>query len=66
MRTTPTGTYEPPDFITCAWFIYYWSIHVNTHALSPLMNTSVNTLKPNIVINHLEANAAIRQQKNIC
>jgi hypothetical protein len=46
MRTTPTSTYEPPDIITYAWVINYWLIDANTHVLSPLMNTSVSTLKP--------------------
>jgi hypothetical protein len=49
MRTTPTCTYEPPDIITFVWIINSWLIDANTHVLSPLTNTSVNTLKPNIV-----------------
>jgi hypothetical protein len=49
----------PPD-ITHAWAINYWLIDANTLALSPLMNISVNTLKPNIVNTQLEANAAIK------
>ena len=49
MRTNPTGTYEPPDIITSAWVINLWLIDANTRVLSLLMNTSVSTLKPNIV-----------------
>ena len=26
MKTTPTGTYEPPDITTYAWVINYWLI----------------------------------------
>jgi hypothetical protein len=59
MRTTPTCTYEPPDLATSAWVINYWLIDANTHVLSALMNTSVSTLKPNIVTTHLEANTTI-------
>ena len=59
MRTAPIGTYEPPDLITSAWVINYWLIDANTHVLSPFMNTSVSTLKPNIVTTQFEANAAI-------
>jgi hypothetical protein len=66
MRTTPTCAYEPPDIITFAWVINYWLIDTNTHVLSPLMNTSVSTLKPNIVTTQLEANAAIKATKHIC
>jgi hypothetical protein len=50
MRTTPTGAYEPPDIITSAWVINSWLIDANTHVLSPLTNTSVNTLKLNILM----------------
>ena len=60
MRTTPTGTNEPPDIIIYAWVINYWIIDANPHALSPLTNTSVNTLKPNIVTTQFEANEAIK------
>jgi len=60
MRTTPTCAYEPPDIITSAWVSNYWLIDANTHVLSPLMNTSANTLKPKIVTTQLEANAAIK------
>jgi hypothetical protein len=35
-------------------------IDANTHVLSPLTNTSVNTLKPNIVITQLGPNEAIK------
>ena len=49
MRTTPTGTYDPPDIITSAWGINYWLIDANTHVLSPLMKTSVITRMPSIV-----------------
>jgi hypothetical protein len=59
MRTTPTCTYEPPDIITSAWVINRWLIDANTLVLSPLMNTSVSTLKHNIVTTQLEANATI-------
>ena len=59
MRTTPTCTYGPPDLITPAWVINYQFIYANTHVLSPLMNTSVGTLKPNIATVQLEANSAI-------
>jgi len=47
MRTTPTGTYEPPDIIKFAWVINYWLIDANTHGLSPLMSTSVSNLESN-------------------
>jgi hypothetical protein len=60
MRTTPTCTYEPPDIITPAWVINYWLIYANTYILSPLLNTCINTLKPNIVTTQLEANEAIK------
>ncbi len=60
MRTTPTCTYEPPDIIKSAWVINFWLIDANTLVWSPLMNTSVNTLKPNIVTTQLEANEAIK------
>ena len=60
MRTTPTRTYEPLDIIISAWVINYWLIDANTHVLSPLTNTSVNTRKPNIVTTHLEAIKAIK------
>ena len=60
IRTTPTGAYEPPDIITSAWVINDWLIDANTRVLSPLMNTSVNTLKPNIVTTQLEGNEAIK------
>ena len=33
MRTTPSGTYEPPNIITSAWVINYWLIDANTHVL---------------------------------
>ena len=59
MRTTPSGTYESPDVITHACVINYCLIDANTHVLSPLMNTCVSTLKPDIVTTRLEANAAI-------
>jgi len=49
----------PIDIITSAWIINYWLVDANTHVLSPLMNTSVSTLKPNIVTTQLEANVAI-------
>ena len=64
MRTNPIGTYEPTDIITSAWVINYWLIEANTHVLSPLMNTSVNNLEPNIVTTQLEANAAIKATYN--
>jgi len=51
---------KPSDIITCARVINYWLIDANTHVLSPLMNTSVNALKPNIVTTKLEANEAIK------
>jgi len=60
MRTTPTCTYESPDIITSAWVINFLLIDANTHVLSPLTSTSVNTLKPNIVTAQLEANEAIK------
>ena len=60
MRTTPIGTYEPPDIITSAWVIIFWLIDANTYVLSPLTNTSVNTLKHNIVTTQLEATEAIK------
>jgi hypothetical protein len=60
MKTTPTCTYEPPDIITSAWVIKFWLIDANTYVLSPLTNTSVNTLKPNIIATQLEANEAIK------
>ena len=60
MKSTQTGTYEPPDIITSTWVINYLLIDTNTHVLSPLMNTSVKTLKPNIVTTQLEANAAMK------
>ena len=61
MKTTPTGTYEPPDIIiTSTWVIRFWLIDAITPILSPLTNTSVNTLKPNIVTTQLEANEAIK------
>ena len=63
IRTTPIGTYEPPDIITFAWIINFWLIDANTHVLSPLTNTSVNTLKPNIVTTQLEAYASIQAGK---
>jgi len=63
MRTTPTGTVETLDIITSAWGINYWLIDANTHVLSPFMNTSVNTLKPNIVTTQLEANEASKAAK---
>ena len=59
MRTTPKGTYEPPDIIAFAWVIKYQVIDANTPSLSPLMNISVSTLKPIIATPQLEANAAI-------
>jgi hypothetical protein len=60
MRTTPTSTYDPSDLITSAWVITNNGlIDINTHVLSPLMNTSVGALKPNIVTTQLEANATI-------
>ena len=59
MRTTPTGTYEPPDIITSAWGNNYQLIYANTLVLSPLMNTRVSTIKPNIVNTQLKANVAI-------
>jgi hypothetical protein len=59
MRTTPTCTYDPPDIITFAWVINYLLIDANTHVLSPLMNTSVSTLKPNIATTQLEASATL-------
>ena len=62
MRTTPTGTYDPPDIITSAWGINYWLIDANTHVLSPLMKTSVITRMPSIVTIQLEANAAIQAE----
>ena len=58
-RISPIGTYEPPDLITSAWAINCWLIYANTHALSPLMNTSVSTFKPSIVTTKLETNANI-------
>ena len=63
MRTTPTGIYEPPNIITSAWVIICWLIDANTHVLSPLTNTSVNNLKPNILTTQLEANEAIKAAK---
>ena len=63
LRTTPTCTYEPPGIITFAWVFNYWSIDANIYDLSPLMNTSVNTLKPNIVNTQLEANSTIKVAK---
>ena len=60
MRTTPTGTYEPSNIITSAWVINYWLIDANTLVLSPLLNTSVNTLKPNIVTTQSKANKALK------
>jgi len=48
MRTTTLGTYDPPDLITHVWVINYWLIDANTLVLSPLMNTCVGALKPNI------------------
>ena len=63
MKTTPTGTYEPPDHITVAWVINYHLIYANTHILSPLMNTSIITLKPTIVTTQLEASATIEAAK---
>ncbi len=65
-RTTPTGAYEPPDIITSAWVMNYWLIYANTHDLSPLMNTSVKTLKPNVVTTQLEGNEAVKAANNIC
>ena len=60
MRTTPTCTYKHPDIITSAWVINFWLIDATKLALSPLMNnTSVNTLKPNILASQLEANTTI-------
>jgi hypothetical protein len=49
----------PPDIVTSAWVINFLLIYANTHILSPLMNTSVATLKPNIITAQLEADAAI-------
>ena len=60
MGTTPIGTYELPDIITSAWVVNFWLIDANIHVLSPLTNTSVNTLKPNIVTTQLEANEVIK------
>jgi len=63
MRNTPTaatGTYVPPDLITYAWVINSWLIYANTHVLSPLMNTSVGTLKPDLVTTQLETNTVIK------
>ena len=62
MRNTPTCNYEPPDIITSAWVINYWLIDANTYVLSPLMNTSVSTLKPIIISTQLEANATIEAE----
>jgi len=63
MRTSPTCTYEPPDISTSAWVINYWLIDTNTYVLLPLMNTSVNTLKPKMVTTQLQANEAIKVKK---
>ncbi len=49
-----------PDIITSAWVVNYWLKDAATHVLSPLMNTSVNTLKPGIITTKLEANEAIK------
>ena len=46
--------------IASTWVINYWLIDATTPVLSPLMNTSVNTLKPNIITTQLEADEAIR------
>ena len=60
MRTTPTCNYDLyPRLITSARVINYWLIDASTHVSSPLMDTSVGDLKPNIVTAKLEANAAI-------
>jgi len=67
MRTTPTSTYDPSDLITSAWVITNNGlIDINTHVLSPLMNTSVGALKPNIVTTQLEANATIEAANKYC
>jgi len=49
MMTTPTCSYKSPDLITHVWDINYWSIDANALVLSPLMNTSIGALKPNII-----------------
>ena len=59
MRNSSTCTYDP-DITRSAWVINNWLIDAITHVLSPLMNTSVNTLKPNIITTQLEANEAIK------
>ena len=60
MRTSPTGTYDPPDLIPSTWSIIFWLIDVNTPVLSPLLTTNVGNLKPNIVRVKLEPEAAIK------
>jgi hypothetical protein len=60
MRNTLVGTYEPLDLTTFAWAINYLLIDANKHVLSPIMDTSVSTLKHNIVTAHLETNGAIK------
>ncbi len=50
MRTTPLGTYDPPDPP-----INFWLIDANTPVLSPLLNIDASTsnLKPNVVTTEL-------------
>jgi hypothetical protein len=59
MRTSPTFTYDPPNLIPSAWAIYYLLIDANTHILSRMITTNVGVLKPNVVTDNLETNAAI-------
>ena len=59
MRTSPTGTYDPPDLIPSTWPINFWLIDANTLVFSPLLSTNVNKLKPNIVKVESEPEVAI-------
>ncbi len=60
MRTTPTGTYDPPDLIPTVWPIIFGLIDASTPVLSPLLNTYASNLKPKVVTNELNPQVAIK------
>ncbi len=60
MRTTPTGTFDPPNLIPTIWPINFRLIDASTPVLSPLLNIDASNLKPNIVTNELNSEVAIK------
>jgi hypothetical protein len=58
MRTSPTGTYAPSDILLSVLPINFWLIDANTPVLSPSLTANVSNLKPNILKNESEPEAA--------